>query len=35
MEVHKDQFVDRLPLVEAAILEADFVSIDAEFTGQI
>ena len=33
MEVTKNNFAEKLPLIEAAIDDADFISIDGEFTG--
>ncbi|KAI8330136.1 ribonuclease H-like domain-containing protein [Blakeslea trispora] len=33
MEVLKSEFEEKLPVIEQAILEADFISIDTEFTG--
>lgn len=35
MEVLKQEFQQRLPQIEEAILGADFVSVDAEFTGKL
>ena len=33
MEVTKTNFAEKLPLIEAAIRDAEFISIDGEFTG--
>lgn len=35
MEVLKSDFEVNLPLVKAALLDADFIAIDTEFTGKI
>lgn len=33
MEILKSDFEQKLPFIKKAILEADFIAIDAEFTG--
>jgi uncharacterized protein YprB with RNaseH-like and TPR domain len=33
MEVLRKEFEEKLPLIEEAMAEADFISIDTEFTG--
>jgi hypothetical protein len=33
MEVLRKEFEEKLPIIEAALLEADFIAIDTEFTG--
>ncbi|KAG0216662.1 hypothetical protein BGX31_000533 [Mortierella sp. GBA43] len=33
MEIHKEDFVARLPILEKAIAECDFVALDTELTG--
>lgn len=33
MEVLRSEFLEKLPVIKKAILEADFISIDTEFTG--
>lgn len=33
MEVLRKEFEDKLPIIEAALLDADFIAIDTEFTG--
>ncbi len=35
MEVLKSDFEDRLPFIREALIDADFIAIDTEFTGQI
>jgi hypothetical protein len=33
MEVLKSDFEDRLPFIREALIDADFIAIDTEFTG--
>jgi poly(A)-specific ribonuclease len=33
MEVLKSDFEDKLPLIREAVINADFIAIDTEFTG--
>jgi hypothetical protein len=33
MEVLRKEFEEKLPIIEATLLEADFIAVDTEFTG--
>lgn len=35
MEVLKSEFEDKLPLIREALIDADFIAIDTEFTGKL